>query len=965
MALRMVPPEVSTWDIWKSLSPFGNIVYVEIDEDKHGERTGLARVRFEPPPRTNFWANSWCHLGVGGTKVMVVVEALTPTANEGAIRSPLRNAVPAKVVIKPSKLSFGVLVQPTTVMQMKSLGSLGAEGDFSLTVDFSRRKVVIHFPFRFQDPLNPELVAFDCQYRLDIRFKNITKFYRMGEDGQRAVMISLDCPPQFWRKKGDFERTHSAGRLTWGEQDVWARTVEISPNPDISRAVAASLDNDHQLIDLGRWITYCLEMDEKAACDWSAAESAICDWNIKTRLDNSIQLIPRSDSKLWSMLEGPRSQGSSGTASELLTHSLLFSLPFDVRYQLEVCISQDILQEHNISAEFLSKLAQLANSSPQDRDRARLILEYAADRGKKIFSPLSLFEDKAALTFCPTTVNIPHYCALVRKVTVTPTRIYFNSPTVETTNRVIRHFEQQQDNFLRVQFTDELNDGRINGSDAARDNQIYTRVFRVLNNGIRMGRWHWQFLAFGSSQIRESGAFFFCQPEGKPEDVVTCDKIRQWMGKFNHIKVVAKYAARLGQCFSTTRLLRGIPAPKVVRIPDIGSHGYCFTDGVGKISPFLAQMIARDWDLDTAPSAYQFRLGGCKGVLVVWEDATGLEVHIRKSQEKFHAEFNGLEIIRCSHFSVATLNRQTITILSSLGVPDEAFVNLLAEQLRSYDQAMKNHTTAVQLLSQYVDENQMTLTLARMVLDGFMEASEPFTMALLQLWRSWSIKALKEKARIVVEKSAFVLGCVDETGTLRGYDKTTGRRHSQKAKYLPQIFIQVPDPQDRGTYKVITGLCAVGRNPSLHPGDIRVVEAVDVPALRHIRDVVVFPLHGSRDIPSMCSGGDLDGDDFFVIWDQNLLPQEWFNSPMNYTGPPPKELNRDPTVQDLKTFFALYMKNNSLPLIAHAHLAQADFMDSGPKDPRCKLFHFSLAFQVPLLTIPYRHKVGRIALAGC
>jgi RNA-dependent RNA polymerase len=87
---------------------------------------------------------------------------------------------------------------------------------------------------------------------------------------------------------------------------------------------------------------------------------------------------------------------------------------------------------------------------------------------------------------------------------------------------------------------------------------------------------------------------------------------------------------------------------------------------------------------------------------------------------------------------------------------------------------------------------------------------------------------------------------------------------------LAQIFLQVPDPNQPHAYKAITGLCLVGRNPSLHSGDLRVVEGVDVPALHHLRSVVVFPQHGDRDIPSMCSGGDLDGDDFFVIWDQRV-----------------------------------------------------------------------------------------------
>lgn len=138
-------------------------------------------------------------------------------------------------------------------------------------------------------------------------------------------------------------------------------------------------------------------------------------------------------------------------------------------------------------------------------------------------------------------------------------------------------------------------------------------------------------------------------------------------------------------------------------------------------------------------------------------------------------------------------------------------------------------------------------------------------------------------------------------------------------------------------YRVVTGICAVGRNPSLHPGDIRVVEAVDCPALRHIKNVVVFPLKGDRDVPGMCSGGDLDGDDFFVIWDPMLLPREWGHQPMNYTPPSPLEAKNEPTVESLKTFFVLFMKNNTLPLIAHAHLATADYEDEGPKHRKCKL----------------------------
>ncbi|KAK0726811.1 RNA dependent RNA polymerase-domain-containing protein [Lasiosphaeria miniovina] len=134
-------------------------------------------------------------------------------------------------------------------------------------------------------------------------------------------------------------------------------------------------------------------------------------------------------------------------------------------------------------------------------------------------------------------MNIPDHCALNRNAIITPTRIYFNTPTVETTNRVVRHYSDYRDRFMRIQFTDEALEGRING----------------------------------------------CM-NGDLDNVVTCETILKWMGRFNHITVVAKYAARIGQCFSSTRRVSGIP--KLVKIPlaDTEREGR-FTDGDEKLVP--------------------------------------------------------------------------------------------------------------------------------------------------------------------------------------------------------------------------------------------------------------------------------------------------------------------------------------------------------------------------------------------
>lgn len=105
--------------------------------------------------------------------------------------------------------------------------------------------------------------------------------------------------------------------------------------------------------------------------------------------------------------------------------------------------------------------------------------------------------------------------------------------------------------------------------------------------------------------------------------------------------------------------------------------------------------------------------------------------------------------------------------------------------------------------------------------------------------------------------------------------------------------------------------------------------------MSHLKDVVVFPQTGDRDIPSTCSGGDLDGDDYLVIWDQDLVPEDWFRKPMKYTSDKAQDLDQDVTVNHITSFFVLYMKNDFLPRIAHAHLAWADRLEDGVNEEKC------------------------------
>lgn len=632
---------------------------------------------------------------------------------------------------------------------------------------------------------------------------------------------------------------------------------------------------------------------------------------------------------IWKWIDlDPKTSGTSYASLQDLIDPTHIHLPFAVRYQLEVCISHGFLSEFNMNREFALRLVELGEV------QARKLLEHVALQKKAYHNPMEIFDIKFVKGV--TTGKIPSYCCLMRSARITPSTIYYNLPSIDISNRVIRHYINLADNFLRVRFTDEKHMGRIHFTADNTMDEVFTRIKRALANGIVIGSTRYEFLAFGNSQFREHGAYFFA-----PKDGVTAANIRAWMGQFGHIRNIAKHAARLGQCFSTTRAISGCSA-HVKKIDDITRNGYTFSDGVGKISKFLAQIAMSELKIKTPdrepPSAYQFRLGGCKGMLIISPDARRQDVHIRKSQFKFAALSQGLEIIRWSQFSSATLNRQLILVLSTLGITDEVFHLKLRTMLKNLDGAMESDPKAVYLLRKYVDPNQTTLAVSQMVLDGFRRSNEPFVTSLLTLWRAWHLKYLKEKAKIVIDQGACLLGCMDETATLKGYffDKIPNGDASleEKIAAIPEIFVQVYRPEN-GKYEIIEGLCILARNPSLHPGDIRVVRAVNVPSLKHLKDVVVLPQTGDRDVASMCSGGDLDGNDYLVIWDQDLFPEDWFREPMDYVGKKAHDLDHDVTVDEITSFFVTYMKNDCLPAIAHAHLAWGDYLVGGVNEAKC------------------------------
>jgi hypothetical protein len=150
-----------------------------------------------------------------------------------------------------------------------------------------------------------------------------------------------------------------------------------------------------------------------------------------------------------------------------------------------------------------------------------------------------------------------------------------------------------------------------------------------------------------------------------------------------------------------------------------------------------------------------------------------------------------------------------------------------------------------------------------------------------------------------------------------------------------QVHIRITSSRKGGTTPINADVLVV-RNPCLHPGDCLKLRAVDEPKLHHLVDCVVFasvakPGHPAA--PSMSSGGDLDGDEYFVCWDPDLV-QPIVSEPYDY--PPNKESsNLKVTRADLVRHFAFY-SGASVAEVSRLHALWARISPKGTLSQQCQ-----------------------------
>lgn len=437
-------------------------------------------------------------------------------------------------------------------------------------------------------------------------------------------------------------------------------------------------------------------------------------------------------------------------------------------------------------------------------------------------------------------------------------------------------------------------------------NQLRNTYNQIFDNGFSIAGRHFTYLVTTSGGVHKNMHTFYgsdtksstASSESlnlfsetvEEADLVNNNNLRQNLfSKADTEKLMhspLKMSLRIG-LWLTSSVSEPLVDAKLVKLKDIGSH----TDGCGRISLDLATRMTSTWkqyrthmnaSLNTQSgrpaewnettehdseieysvgsqfetecyTAFQIRLDGIKGMLVSDHALPDNTIYVSESMIKFELNDDvnpvcrSIEIVQCSQATQsARLNFALITLIDGCANdPSEmqAYIAGLAEPEISKLLNEENKEAAIQFAVACNDVMSFNM------LGGRCTAKQVFLAGYYQNYA--------RRFKVIVKESRRLFGVADFWGVLKE----------------GEVYVNISGVGELDCEVLVT------KEPCYHRGDLRKLTAVKHRFDKHfsdvnqgqLKDIIVFSCQGSRAEANKISGSDLDGDQYFVCWDQKIV----------------------------------------------------------------------------------------------
>ena len=144
-------------------------------------------------------------------------------------------------------MDLGVLVDETTMMPMRTVGSLTTE-NASLVLDLKYKNLLVYFELRILSSRRPQ------EYRLKIHFSQLDRFLESKDSstGDISHFTFLGSPPEYHRRIQNTENSFGNKETSWREWDTWYRQANIVHNPTELAHLPVGLRRLNPIIDIGK-----------------------------------------------------------------------------------------------------------------------------------------------------------------------------------------------------------------------------------------------------------------------------------------------------------------------------------------------------------------------------------------------------------------------------------------------------------------------------------------------------------------------------------------------------------------------------------------------------------------------------------------------------------------------------------------------------------------------------------------